>query len=300
MGTNNSGRGYLQSVPGYNGPAELAVDDVQRVSRALLLLTTAAEKITFETASVAPPTQSVAHRLFGAEEKHAIDGFITMQFANMSAYGHVRGFVALVRTSTVRSTALATVARGTLESLARTWYLVERAEGNFFYRTISLLHSDLRYPALLDETINTRDGDPVDPVAKRAFYAGELTRLGLPAPAKTDLSLMVAAMLDAEMQQNDGRKRYSALSSVAHAHRLGINTFITTTEHGEITGLAAPRPVVIDMAGQLVAALYGTSRVFVEFYGDQARHIELLEAAMERSLQALSPITESIWSDSEG
>lgn len=290
-------QGRLQSIPGYHGPPELAGDDILRVTRALLLLTTASEKITFETADSPPPRESAAHRLYSdAEVRYAIDGFLTMQYANLSAYDHVRGFVALVRSATVRSTALATVARGALESLARTWYLLEH-DDVFVYRVISLLRSDLRFPEKLGETVRTRDGDLVDPVKKRAFYADELRRLRLPAPAPTDLALMVSTMLDTETEQSHGRMRYSALSSIAHGQRLGINTFIATTDNGQITGLAAPRPVVVDLVGQLVAALYGTSSRFIRFYGNQTRHVELLDAAMQRALRALEPVNDSIWPD---
>ncbi|MGX5695720.1 hypothetical protein ACWKWP_05925 [Agromyces soli] len=289
----------LLPTPGAHGPAELVDSDVQSISRAVLLLVTTTEKITFETANNPPPTGSPANALWrGSEGGYAIDGFITMQYANMSAMDHARGFVSLIRTPTVRSTALATVARGALESLARTWHLLAReSNSDFVYRVISLLRSDLRYSELLDEPIRTRDGDPVDPVARREFYSAELERLGLPSPARIELAGMVSAMLDAEMGKSDGRMRYSALSSIAHAHRLGINTFITTGNDGNITGLAAPRPVVMDMVGQLVAATFGTTQSFVAFYGDQTRHVELLETAMQRALRILVPIMNSIGPD---
>ncbi|WP_136710129.1 hypothetical protein [Agromyces sp. H66] len=290
----------LLATPGAHGPAELVDSDVQSISRAVLLLVTTAEKITFETANNPPPTGSPAHDLWrGSEGGYAIDGFITMQYANMSAMDHARGFVSLVRTPTVRSTALATIARGALESLARTWYLLAREnDSDFVYRVLSLLRSDLRYSELLDERIHTRDGDAVDPAERREFYSSELKRLGMPSPARIDLANMVSAMLDAEMDKSDGRMHYSALSSIAHAHRLGINTFITTGSDGDITGLAAPRPVVMDMVGHLVAATFGTTQAFVTFYGDQTRHVELLETAMQRALRILVPIMDSIWPDS--
>jgi hypothetical protein len=221
-----------------------------------------------------------------------------MQYANMSAMDHLRAFVALIRTPTVRSTSLATVTRGALESLARTWHLLARADDNdYVYRVISLLRSDLRHSELLQEPVRTRDGDPVDPAEKRAFFADELKRLGLLAPAKVDLAQMVARMLDSEMGQGDGRMRYSTLSSIAHAHRLGINTFVTTSDEGEITGLAAPRPVVMNMVGELTAATYGTMRKFVTFYGEQTRHVELVETAMQRSIRILMPIMDGIFAN---
>ncbi|WBM80672.1 hypothetical protein KIV56_04545 [Cryobacterium breve] len=290
----------LLSTPGARGPTELVCGDVQSISRALLLLTTTAEKITFDTANKPPPAGSAAYVLWrGPEVGYAIDGFITMQYANMSAMDHARAFVSLIRTPTVRSTALATVARGSLESLARTWHLLARdTESDFIYRTISLLRSDLRYAELLGENIRTRDDDAVDPAARRRFYAEELERLQLPAPARVDLGRMVSAMLDAEMDKNDGRMRYSALSSIAHAHRLGINQFITTGSNGDINGMAAPRPVVMDIVGMLTAATYGTVQAFVAFYGNQTRHVELLEKAMQRAVRTLGPIMDGIWSES--
>jgi hypothetical protein len=290
----------LMSTPGVNGPAELEGGDIQSISRALLLLTTTTEKITFETADNPPPVESDAYRLWrGSEVGHAIDGFITMQYANMSAMDHLRGFVSLIRTPTVRSTALATVARGSLESFARTWHLLSsNGESEFIYRTINLLRSDLRFAELLGEPIRTRDGDAVDPAERRKFYADELKRLQLPSPARVELAGMVAVMLDAEMGKGDGRRRYSSLSSIAHAHRLGINQFITTGSNGNINGMAAPRPVVMDIVGTLAAATYGTAQAFVEFYGNQTRHEELLETAMRRSFQTLGPVMDGIWPES--
>ncbi|MBS3177221.1 MULTISPECIES: hypothetical protein [unclassified Pseudoclavibacter] len=219
-----------------------------------------------------------------------------MQYANMSALDHVRGFVALVRTPTVHSTALATIARGAHESLARTWHLLSHSgDKDFIYRTICLLRSDLRYSALLNGALRTRDGDAVDPTAKRAFYAAELTRLGLPAQARMDMSTMVAAMLDAEFSGDGGREYYSDLSSIAHAQRLGLNTFVLADDEGKISGLSAPRAVVVELAVHLIGAIYGTGRQFIAFYGDQTRHVEHMETALQRSLRAIDPITKSIW-----
>lgn len=290
-------RPAFDPTPGTSGPRDLSKNDVTRVSQALLLLISVVERLTAETADNPPPRGSNAYRLWnGPESGYAIDGLITMQYANMSAMDHARAFVALIRTPTVRSTALATVARGTHESLARTWYLsAYTADEDFLYRVICLLRSDLRFSELLQEAIRTRDGDPVDPAQKRAYYARELTRLNLPAPHRPDMSSMVAAMLDAEFDDEDGRRQYSALSSIAHAHRLGLNTFVVTNEDGVITGLSAPRAIVVDMAIRQVGALHGTGKAFIDFYGGQARHTDLLRTAMSRALHSLEPIADSIW-----
>ncbi|WIB33219.1 MULTISPECIES: hypothetical protein [unclassified Curtobacterium] len=271
--------------------------DIQAISQALLLLVRASETITNETADRQPPAGSIASELWqGAEPQFAIDGFLLMQYANMSAFDHVRGFVALLRTPTVRSTALATVARGALESLARTWHLLQRPESEQFLHTVlSFLRSDLRYSELLEEPIWNRNGDPVDAAEQRRFYLAELTRLGLPAPSKIDLSDLVAGLLDAATGEDDGRLRYSALSSIAHGQRIGINTFVATNETGLIVGLRAPRNVVADMVGQLVATLHETTADLCRFFGDQPRHIDLLRASSQRAAAALDPLSEAIW-----
>ena len=65
----------LLSAPGASGPAELVGGDVPSISRALLLLTTTVEKITFETANNPPPAGSAAYLLWrGPEVGYAIDG----------------------------------------------------------------------------------------------------------------------------------------------------------------------------------------------------------------------------------
>ena len=287
-------------MPGTRGPVELSGDDVRGITQSILLLVGTADKITLETAHNPPPVGSGAHSLYsGPEAGYAIDGFLTMQYANMSAMDHLRGFVALTRAPTVRSTSLATITRGALESLARTWHLLARADdSDYLHRVISLLRSDLRHSEMLGETISTRNGVPVDPAERRTFYLRELQRLRLSGPAKVDLAQMVAVMLDSEMGQGDGRMRYSALSSIAHAHRIGINTFITTSSDGEVSGLAAPRPVVMNMVGELTAATYGTMRDFAAFYGNQTRHVELVETAMQRCLRILMPIMDDIFVES--
>lgn len=257
------------------------------------------DRVTFETAESEPSAGTDAHRLWrGRNPGYALDGFITMQYANMSGLDHVRAFATLIRAPAVRSTALATVTRGALESLARTWHLLSRTtDDDFLYRVICLMRSDLRYSELLNEQLQTRDGDPVDPVQKRVFLLEELSRLELPAPARNDISAMVASMLDAEFEGGEGREIYSSLSSIAHAHRLGLNTFVVTDERGEIAGLSAPRAVVADMAVRLIGAMNGTAAAFILLYGNKARHRDLLETALQRALRSIEPITASMWPD---
>lgn len=298
--TRSSAPWEFDPTPGAQGPRKLSRDDVQRISRALLLMVSTFERITFETAESPPSEGSDAHRLWrGSSPEYAVESMILMQYANLSAFDHVRGFAALIRTPTVRSTALATVARGAHESLARTWHLLaDTSEGGFLYRIISLLYSDLRYPANYNESMRTRGGVQVDPSEERVALSETLADLGLPAPAKVELASMVAAMLDGSVEDGEGRDTYSTLSSVAHAHRHGLNAFVVTDVRGQVAGLAAPRPVVVHFAAKLAVALYGVGERFVNFYGRQPRHVDLLDTAFGRALRSLHPITSAIWPDS--
>ncbi|MBF4586443.1 hypothetical protein [Curtobacterium sp. VKM Ac-2887] len=223
---------------------------------------------------------------------------ITMQFANLSTFDHVRAFVALIRTPTVRSTALATVARGAHESLARTWYLLDGSdEDDFLHRAISLLRSDLRIPENRNEPLRTRNGDAVSPAEKRQELADELKRFGLPVPAKIELTALVATMLDKSFEDREGRDQYSALSAVAHGHRHGLNNFIVTDAGGEVAGLAAPRAAVVHFAATLMGAMHAIAWRFIAFYGKQPRHTELLGTAWQRAYRSMEPVTSSIWPD---
>lgn len=286
-------------TPGAHGPLELSADDVQRISRTLLLLVAKFEQITFETADSAPPPESDAFRLWrGRSPENAHDAMITMQFANLSAFDHVRAFVALIRTPTVRSTALATVARGAHESLARTWYLLDGSDDDdFLYRAISLLRSDLRIPENRNEPLRTRNGDVVIPTKKRQELSNELKRFGLPAPAKIELTALVTTMLDEAFEDGNGRDEYSTLSAVAHGHRHGLNNFVITAAGGEVAGLAAPRAAVVHFAAMLMGALHSVAWRFIAFYGPQARHADLFRTAWHRAYGSLEPVAASIWSN---
>jgi hypothetical protein len=271
-------------------PRELSKSDIQLLSRAILGFVVAGEKVTFDCLDHEPSPGSPAQLAWrSAFSKHVGEAFLVMQYANLSAFDHSRAFVALLRTPTVRSTALATVVRGAVESFARTFHILSHADqADLAHRTITLLHNDLFFPYRFGEEIMTRDGDAVDVAAKRSFYADELRRLGLPQPSKTNLSGMVVAMLDSEIQDGRGNVRYSTLSATAHAHRLGINNFVVTDETGGVSGLVAPRLVVGEIATVLLASTSAATMKFARFYGAQTRHMELLRAAEYRAFEAIA------------
>jgi hypothetical protein len=249
------------------------------------------EKVTFECLDNPPPSGSSARTWFDDESSHAhiMDACLLMQYANLSGFDHVRALVALIRTPTVRSTSLVTVTRGAIESFARSFYLLGAADAlELMHRQLSLLYSDLRYPAHFGETIKTRDGDPLDPTQKRAFYLSELSRLRLPSPAPIEIGRAVAELLDSEFDDGQGKLRYSAMSAVAHSHRLAVNEFVVTNDTGGVSGLVAPRDVVMELAVESLAAMSGTMDAFVRRFGSQSRHVELVRDATNRLAECLS------------
>src|SRR5690348_16890952 len=112
------------------GNDALQASDIRALSTAILSITLATERITYECLNVAPPVGSAALALFKSSDGQGgegpfMDAFLVMQSANLSGCDHARALVALLRTPSVRSTALATVTRGALESFARSWYLLQ-------------------------------------------------------------------------------------------------------------------------------------------------------------------------------
>jgi len=280
-----------------NGPAErtpqavpLSKSDLQLITRALIGMVSIGEKVTFECLDNMPPSGSRAQVGFDSNPE-LMDAFLLMQYANLTGFDHVRAFIALLRTPTMRSTALATVTRGALEALARSYFLLSSSDTRtLLYRQLSMLHSDLKYPARFGEMIQTKDGDVLDPRAKRQHYVKELARLGLPAAVSIELAQAVATMLDAEFKDGQGLMSYSALSAVAHGHRLGVNTYVVRDEAGGVGSLAAPRDSVVLFAVQLMAAMSATMDSFVEMFGSVPRQVDLVRVATSRAAKCLSAL----------
>ncbi|MEV7757869.1 hypothetical protein AB0O16_07415 [Microbacterium sp. NPDC089180] len=178
--------------------------------------------------------------------------FLSMQYSILSAADHIRAFNALLRAPRLLTTSTVTVARGAVEAFARAWHLatagdLDDAQG----RHLSALYSELRYPLTLGEQIYLRDGRPTDAEESRAQYKDELERLGLGAPARFETSRITAEFLSAAFQDDCGRLTYSTLSSVAHGHRLGVNSFIFTDDSGGVAGLTNTRQIVLDLVSTL-------------------------------------------------
>lgn len=267
-----------------------SAEDGRDVSSGLLQLVTVGEKIAFECLNEPPPAGSPASIMFrgrveeGPGPDLVMEAFLLMQYASLSGFDHVRAFSALCRSAS-RATALATLVRGALEAFARTWFISQATDDrDLCLRHLSLLYSDLRYPANLDEELFTRDGDRVDPRAKRAHYFAELARIGYSAPIRTDSSQIVTSMLESEIGDGLGLRKYSVLSSVAHAHRSGLNAFvITDPESGGVAGLQTSVDLVGDLAVHAMAGMVASTEGFVKLFGSDARQVDLVDEATRRA-----------------
>lgn len=280
-------------------PRPLSERDIRLITQALIGMAAVGEKVTYWCMDNEPPEGSDVREMFYTFDQdsptgHIIDAFLLMQYGNLTGFDHVRSLVALIRTTPVRSTTLATVTRGALEAFARSWFLLSASgPADLAHRQLSLLFSDLRYPATFGIPVATLDGDPIDPVGRRVFYASELARLELPPPIKIELSRLVADLLNSELDDGSGGRRYSDLSSIAHGHRLGVNTFVVRDEIGGIGGLVAPRDVVFEFAMELLAGISATMDAFIRVFGDNVRQADLFGAATGRAAHALSLFDES-------
>lgn len=244
----------------------------------------------------APTSGSVLSRIFEAAGEadaptHVIDATLLAEYAVISACDHARAFAALLRTPRLPGTAIVTLTRAALESLARArWVAQDLDLGTLIHRTLSLLHGDLRYPENFGEQLTTRDGRPVNPAEKRAEFRAELARLGLPAPSKVEITSLVSEMVAQDIAHQEAKQLYSLLSSVAHGHRDGINAFITTSPDSDVLGMAARIPVVTELATQLGVTLLQTAEALLDWYGAAQSEFDRLDGAKQRLATRLSAL----------
>jgi hypothetical protein len=283
-------------TPGTRGPRYLTAADRVRFREVLLPITVALDAATVESAREPRPGTDAWRIWSSGDKRHALDAMITMRYSNMSAADHVRAYVALVVGDEAGASALATLARGTHEALARTWFLLARADdADLQHRSISLLIAELYFPIKFDESMRTRGGAAVDAAEEREALEAELRRLGLPKPARIDFSAMVANMLDDVLDGGDGRDTYSTLSAVAHAQRYGLDPYIRTNERGYVVDLVAPRAVVFQQVFELMCVLVATAQSYVTFFGAGPETTIPLREAELRGMALLQALAAEMW-----
>lgn len=131
------------------GPRDKAL---RALSSALLDVTRAAEKT---VPPVSDPksawTSSLMAKLFTTAsetnlERFVADGAIHAERSLLSACDHTRAFALLLRNDRPSTTALGTLARGSLEALAKCWWLTRDIPADeYLHRLLSLRYSELRH-----------------------------------------------------------------------------------------------------------------------------------------------------------
>lgn len=283
-------------TPGTKGPRYLTAEDRARFREVLLPIADALDRATMESTREPVPGTDAWRIWRSGEKRHALEAMITMRYSNMSAIDHVRAYVALVKEEATGASALATVARGAHEALARTSFLLARSDdADLYHRSISLLIAELYFPIKFDESMRTRGGVAVDPAEEREELEAELRRLGLPKSSRIDFATMVASMLDDAIEGSGGRDAYSTLSAVAHAQRYGLDPYIRTDERGQVVGLVAPRAVVFQQVFELMATLSTTALAYVTFFAQGAEASIPLREAEVRAMALLETLAAEMW-----
>lgn len=222
---------------------------------------------------------------------HLTDAVLQAEYGMLSACDHSRAFSSLIRGERRFSTALVTLCRGSLESLARVRWLIQDLDfGTLAHRSISLLYADLRYPELHRETLLSRDGSDIDPAERRRYYLSELKRLGQPPPARIEISRLVDDLVSADIAHQSGTHLYSMMSSVAHGHRAAINAFIQTSPEREVLGLRSSLPTITEFALQIVVTLVETTDAMIRWYGDPEDECARLNTAASRIAARVSAL----------
>lgn len=282
----------------FEPPPSLSPDDKRLYSAALLTVAQVQDVVMHECSWQNPPAGSVAHDMFEralarGTRPLVMDAFIAVEFASLSASDHLRALNTVVRGSRSAASALATLARGAVEAYAKIHHLLSAdGDDNFVHRYVSTLYGELRYPAMYEERMTTRGGAEVDAGAERARLTSELERLGLPAPSKIEISALVGALLDEIHGDSEGRRTYSALSSVAHAHRGGINNFIVANAEGKVLGVGVDRPMLTEIVSLVAVAAFQVLEHVVRCFGSQPRHVALVDTATVRVSSAVVELFE--------
>lgn len=293
-------------MPLLEPPPDLTADDRRLYSTALLSVASLQDRLVHDCSWREPPAGSVAAERFGAAGANdtrglVMDGYVVIEFASLTASDHLRALNTLIRAPRLVTSSFATLTRGAIEAYAKIHHLLSAADdASFLHRHVSLLHSELRYPTLFDEPVLSRDGEEIDVPVERARLASELTRLNLPAPARTEMTTMVAALLDDVHHNTSGRQTYSVLSAVAHAHRGGVNNFVVADTHGTVSGVGIERRLLTELVSLATLAAFHVVEALVRGFGNQTRHMVLVDAVTQRVSSAVLDLYTKDEKDDEG
>jgi hypothetical protein len=191
---------------------------------------------------------------------------------------------------------LVTVARSALEAFGRVhWVLGATDAGDLIARVATLELADLTYlirnaaeenaPSL----VVARDETTISAVGLQRQIRGDLSRLGLKPYDSPSRTKLVSELLDAALQREGGRVRYSTLSAISHGESYAVNAFLAELpfvdggETGTTVALRVPRDTAIDCAVYLASACVHVHTQLISLCGLPLQETERWEQICARA-----------------
>jgi hypothetical protein len=241
---------------------ELSNEDRKLIRESVRELASMAERIVRSVTTQEVASGSPAHLQALAVAELLGDTTLFTQTHNsvhltiLAATGHLKTFVAVIgRESTTTPTA--TLTRGSVEALAKSYYLLTAPDAAALLRRHVGLQ-EYEFDAMKSNEFQDTDGNLVDLGERVRAMRAVLIEHGItPLKPKSDVHLsgMVRDLLEssAELDAGLSRKLYAHLSSIAHANTSSIAMHLV--DDGSGPRLRLPRDVVLEQAGMNVGTL---------------------------------------------
>lgn len=210
---------------------------------------------------------------------------------NLAVVDHVKAFIRAVRDGQA-SVSAASLARGAVEPAAKSWYLLASADAaELFRRYVAVtdmeLKRSIRFSELVDGT-----GRPVDGERHLADLRGALKTCELEPLQNVNLTKIVSDMLDAAAGGPDGRRAYSALSSVAHGEATATAVFLAARV-GEVR-LHLPAVMAYEYTKLLFMSCRIVARTMIEYAGLEREYRERWDAVYRRAATSMTALRDHL------
>jgi hypothetical protein len=213
----------------------------------------------------------------------------------LAATGHLKTFVAVAgREGTTTPTA--TLTRGSVEALGKSYYLLTAPDASTLLRR-HVGMQEYEFDAMKSNDFQDADGNLVDLGERvREMRAVLLEHRITPLKPKSDVHLsgMVRDLLEssAELDAGLSRKLYAQLSSIAHANTSSIAMHMV--DDGSGPRLRLPRAVVLEQAGMNVGTLIEVIDRYLAFNQPAGSAQEQWEQALGRAARSVRKLQETL------
>lgn len=243
-----------------------------------------------------PPSGSLAEKLENDPANFEMDeGWSCVRLAHLailatslSAVDHVQAFVGGIQKGRLHSASLATIARGAVEALARSYWLLElEGAAPLVQRFLSLSYDDTAYLKKSSTSLRFKSGPERDVEQYRAYIKGELTARGLELEIRGSKA-RVARLIDFWDRRKRGVGIYSNLSSVAHGEIHALNFLLSDSTSDWSLGLTVPRELVVNMVFVMNNSLISVLDRMIRFFEPESEVKGLWRKVRKDSLLAMS------------